>query len=274
MASVLQVILLCLCSWTRVTSCFFSWWTLYWRWVQSSCTAVFWAANKTMLMSLMFFPCQDLQSTNLIEVCMALTVVSQIFPKDMIPAILPLVEEKLNHPKYDMPLLIYYVKQKLTHQFQLNFYFWHISREIIRRKAVLALYKFYLIAPNQVQHIHNKFRKALCDKDPGVMTASLHIYLNMIQVISTVVFCKFYLEKIALPSMWAFFHVICGRRTQKVTRTWQPVLSPYWSKWLEESCPWISTITMFLLHGCRSSSWEYCLCLARMTQGNHPCYCL
>lgn len=95
---------------------------------------------------------KDLQSTNLIEVCMALTVVSQIFPKDMIPAILPLVEEKLNHPK-----------------------------EIIRRKAVLALYKFYLIAPNQVQHIHNKFRKALCDKDPGVMTASLHIYLQMIQ---------------------------------------------------------------------------------------------
>ncbi|XP_037539503.1 AP-4 complex subunit epsilon-1 [Nematolebias whitei] len=95
---------------------------------------------------------KDLQSTNLIEVCMALTVVSQMFPKDMIPAILPLVEEKLNH-----------------------------SKEIIRRKAVLALYKFYLIAPNQVQHIHNKFRKALCDKDPGVMSASLHIFLQLIQ---------------------------------------------------------------------------------------------
>ncbi|KAJ8249351.1 hypothetical protein GJAV_G00233850 [Gymnothorax javanicus] len=94
---------------------------------------------------------KDLQSTNLIEVCMALTVVSQIFPKDMIPAVLPLVEDKLTH-----------------------------SKEIIRRKAVLALYKFYLIAPNQVQHIHDKFRKALCDKDPGVMTASLHIYLQMI----------------------------------------------------------------------------------------------
>uniref|UniRef100_W5N705 AP-4 complex subunit epsilon n=1 Tax=Lepisosteus oculatus TaxID=7918 RepID=W5N705_LEPOC len=95
---------------------------------------------------------KDLQSTNLIEVCMALTVASQIFPKDMIPAVLPLVEDKLTH-----------------------------SKEIIRRKAVLALYKFYLIAPNQVQHIHDKFRKALCDKDPGVMTASLHIYLQMIK---------------------------------------------------------------------------------------------
>ncbi|KAK6309372.1 hypothetical protein J4Q44_G00208350 [Coregonus suidteri] len=95
---------------------------------------------------------KDLQSTNLIDVCMALTVVSQVFPRDMIPAILPVVEEKLTHPK-----------------------------EIIRRKAVLALYKFYLIAPNQVQHIHSKFRKALCDKDPGVMAASLHIYLQLIK---------------------------------------------------------------------------------------------
>uniref|UniRef100_A0A6Q2Y611 AP-4 complex subunit epsilon n=1 Tax=Esox lucius TaxID=8010 RepID=A0A6Q2Y611_ESOLU len=95
---------------------------------------------------------KDLQSTNLNEVCMALTAVSQMFPKDMIPAILPIVEEKLTHPK-----------------------------EVIRRKAVLALYKFYLIAPNQVQHIHSKFRKALCDKDPGVMTASLHIYLQLVK---------------------------------------------------------------------------------------------
>ncbi|XP_061630694.1 AP-4 complex subunit epsilon-1 [Phyllopteryx taeniolatus] len=108
--------------------------------------------NHELLLLLVNTVLKDLQSTNLIEVCMALTIVSQLFPKDMIPAVLPLVEEKLTHPK-----------------------------EIIRRKAVLALYKFYLIAPNQVQHIHNKFRKALCDKDPGVMTASLHIYLQMIK---------------------------------------------------------------------------------------------
>ncbi|KAM9090436.1 AP-4 complex subunit epsilon-1 isoform 3-T4 [Megaptera novaeangliae] len=95
---------------------------------------------------------KDLQSTNLVEVCMALTIVSQIFPREMIPAVLPLIEDKLQH-----------------------------SKEIIRRKAVLALYKFYLIAPNQVQHIHIKFRKALCDRDVGVMAASLHIYLKMIK---------------------------------------------------------------------------------------------
>uniref|UniRef100_A0A250Y6M0 AP-4 complex subunit epsilon n=1 Tax=Castor canadensis TaxID=51338 RepID=A0A250Y6M0_CASCN len=95
---------------------------------------------------------KDLQSTNLVEVCMALTIVSQIFPREMIPAVLPLIEDKLQH-----------------------------SKEIIRRKTVLALYKFHLIAPNQVQHIHIKFRKALCDRDVGVMAASLHIYLRLIK---------------------------------------------------------------------------------------------
>nr|XP_045013286.1 AP-4 complex subunit epsilon-1 isoform X2 [Jaculus jaculus] len=108
--------------------------------------------NHELLLLLVNTVVKDLQSTNLVEVCMALTVVSQIFPREMIPAVLPLIEDKLQHPK-----------------------------EIIRRKAVLALYKFHLIAPNQVQHIHTKFRKALCDRDVGVMAASLHIYLRMIK---------------------------------------------------------------------------------------------
>uniref|UniRef100_A0A8C2U8X1 AP-4 complex subunit epsilon n=1 Tax=Coturnix japonica TaxID=93934 RepID=A0A8C2U8X1_COTJA len=108
--------------------------------------------NHELLLLLVNTVVKDLQSTNLVEVSMALTIVSQIFPREMIPAVLPLIEDKLQH-----------------------------SKEIIRRKAVQALYKFYLIAPNQVQHIHDKFRKALCDRDVGVMAASLHIYLEMIK---------------------------------------------------------------------------------------------
>ncbi|KAM4661035.1 AP-4 complex subunit epsilon-1 isoform 2-T2 [Amazona ochrocephala] len=108
--------------------------------------------NHDLLLLLVNTVVKDLQSTNLVEVCMALTIVSQIFPREMIPAVLPLIEDKLQH-----------------------------SKEIIRRKAVQALYKFYLIAPNQVQHIHDKFQKALCDRDAGVMAASLHIYLQMIK---------------------------------------------------------------------------------------------
>ncbi|XP_075388253.1 AP-4 complex subunit epsilon-1 isoform X2 [Tenrec ecaudatus] len=108
--------------------------------------------NHELLLLLVNTVIKDLQSTNLVEVCMALTIVSQLFPREMIPAVLPLIEDKLQH-----------------------------SKEIIRRKAVLALHKFHLIAPNQVQHIHIKFRKALCDRDVGVMAASLHIYLRMIK---------------------------------------------------------------------------------------------
>ncbi|XP_053128364.1 AP-4 complex subunit epsilon-1 isoform X2 [Hemicordylus capensis] len=108
--------------------------------------------NHELLLLLVNTVVKDLQSSNLMEVCMALTVVSQIFPREMIPAVLPLIEDKLQH-----------------------------SKEIIRRKAVQALYKFYLIAPNQVQHIHDKFRKALSDRDVGVMAASLHIYLQMVK---------------------------------------------------------------------------------------------
>ncbi|XP_018431554.1 PREDICTED: AP-4 complex subunit epsilon-1 [Nanorana parkeri] len=108
--------------------------------------------NHELLLLLVNTVLKDLQSTNLVEVCMALTVVSQIFPREMIPAALPLIEDKLQH-----------------------------SKEIVRRKAVLALYKFYVIAPTQVQHIQEKFRKALCDRDVGVMAASLHIYLRAIK---------------------------------------------------------------------------------------------
>ncbi|NXS53079.1 AP4E1 protein, partial [Brachypteracias leptosomus] len=107
--------------------------------------------NHELLLLLVNTVVKDLQSTNLVEVCMALTVVSQIFPREMIPAVLPLIEDKLQHSKY--------------------VFICNIS----------TLYKFYLIAPNQVQHIHDKFRKALCDRDAGVMAASLHIYLQMIK---------------------------------------------------------------------------------------------
>ncbi|XP_063169951.1 AP-4 complex subunit epsilon-1 [Candoia aspera] len=108
--------------------------------------------NHELLVLLVNTVVKDLQSTNLMEVCMALTAASQLFPQEMIPAVLPLIEDKLQH-----------------------------SKEIIRSKAIQALYKFYLIAPNQVQHIHDKFRRALCDRDVGVMAASLHIYLQMVK---------------------------------------------------------------------------------------------
>lgn len=178
----MQVILLCLCSWTRVMSCFFSWWTLYWRWAESSCTAIFWVLNKTRLMSSMFpsplpgppehKPDRGVHGSHCRE---------PNFSQRYDPCNPSAGWGETEPPKVGSAFAHLLHKAQVYSPIPTDFYL-YISREIIRRKAVLALYKFYLIAPNQVQHIHNKFRKALCDKDPGVMTASLHIYLNMIQV--------------------------------------------------------------------------------------------
>ena len=40
---------------------------------------------------------RDLRSTNVVEICTALTTVSRVMNAEMIPAILPLVEEKCSH---------------------------------------------------------------------------------------------------------------------------------------------------------------------------------
>ncbi|CAH1791246.1 unnamed protein product [Owenia fusiformis] len=95
---------------------------------------------------------KDLRSSNVLENSIALNTICGLVNAEMIPPILPLVEDKLNHPK-----------------------------ALVRKKAVMCLHKFLSKAPNQVQHIHGKFKKALCDKDPSVMWAALQIYHDLIK---------------------------------------------------------------------------------------------
>ncbi|ONK72556.1 uncharacterized protein A4U43_C04F20650 [Asparagus officinalis] len=47
------------------------------------------------------------------------------------------------------------------------------GKEAVRKKAVMALHRFYQKAPAQVNHLVSNFRKRLCDNDPGVMGATL-----------------------------------------------------------------------------------------------------
>jgi len=42
---------------------------------------------------------QDLKSTNIIEVSMAMNVICRLVTKEMIPAFIPLIQEKMVHPK-------------------------------------------------------------------------------------------------------------------------------------------------------------------------------
>ncbi|XP_068666799.1 AP-4 complex subunit epsilon-like [Aristolochia californica] len=87
---------------------------------------------------------KDLKSNNYLVVCAALTAVCKLINEETIPAVLPQVVELLGHPK-----------------------------EAVRKKAIMALHRFYQKAPGSVSHIVSNFRKRLCDNDPGVVGATL-----------------------------------------------------------------------------------------------------
>ncbi|CAN0880323.1 AP-4 complex subunit epsilon [Linum grandiflorum] len=47
------------------------------------------------------------------------------------------------------------------------------QKEAVRKKAIMALHRFYQKSPSSVSHLVSNFRKRLCDNDPGVMGATL-----------------------------------------------------------------------------------------------------
>lgn len=87
---------------------------------------------------------KDLRSDNYLVVCTALTAVCKLINEETIPAVLPQVVELLGH-----------------------------SKEAVRKKAIMALHRFYQRAPSSVAHLLSHFRKRLSDNDPGVMGAAL-----------------------------------------------------------------------------------------------------
>ena len=96
---------------------------------------------------------RDLQNANVLEVSVALIATSKLITADMIPAVLPIVSELLKH-----------------------------DQEIVRKKAVMVLHRFYQLATDSVSHMGDKFRRALCHKDPSVMGASLHLFHELVKV--------------------------------------------------------------------------------------------
>ena len=94
---------------------------------------------------------RDLSSSNILEVCFGLLAASKVVHKDMMPAVLPLVIDLIRH-----------------------------KREVVRKKAVVTLLKFYEIG-NQDKELISIFQNVLCDKDPAVMGASLNGFLKFVQ---------------------------------------------------------------------------------------------
>ena len=96
---------------------------------------------------------RDLQSANVLEVSIALSACAKILTTDMIPAVLPIVQNLLKH-----------------------------DQEIVRKKTIMLLHRFLQLSPESVSHMGDKFRRALCDKDPSVMGASLHLFSEMMRI--------------------------------------------------------------------------------------------
>ncbi|XP_074557468.1 AP-4 complex subunit epsilon-like [Curcuma longa] len=94
---------------------------------------------------------KDLRSDNYLVVCAALTAACKLINEETIPAVLPQVVDLLAHPK-----------------------------EAVRKKAVMAVHRFYQRSPSSVSHLISNFRKKLCDSDPGVMGASLYPLFDLI----------------------------------------------------------------------------------------------
>lgn len=95
---------------------------------------------------------KDLKSSNMLEVAMALIVICKLIGAEMIPPLLPLVQDKMMHPK-----------------------------ELVRKKAIMAMHHFFLLSPGLVSHLEDDFRRVLSDKDPGVMEASLILFHDLVK---------------------------------------------------------------------------------------------
>ena len=54
------------------------------------------------------------------------------------------------------------------------------SEATIRKKAIMVIQRFNELSVNSVTDVADKAKRMLCDKDPSVMGASLHLLLDLI----------------------------------------------------------------------------------------------
>eukprot|EP00359_Climacostomum_virens_P008216 CAMPEP_0204903846 /NCGR_PEP_ID=MMETSP1397-20131031/4513_1 /ASSEMBLY_ACC=CAM_ASM_000891 /TAXON_ID=49980 /ORGANISM="Climacostomum Climacostomum virens, Strain Stock W-24" /LENGTH=781 /DNA_ID=CAMNT_0052072551 /DNA_START=1123 /DNA_END=3468 /DNA_ORIENTATION=+ len=55
------------------------------------------------------------------------------------------------------------------------------ENEVVRKKAVMVLHKFIRLTPDMATEYSQRFKAALCDRDPSVMAASLNYFYDMLK---------------------------------------------------------------------------------------------
>ena len=107
--------------------------------------------NSEFLILLVASLQKDLQSSNWVEVCMALTTVIKFADPTIMQAVTEPVMKLLDN-----------------------------KNEQIRKKAVMCLYRFYQVDPATVPDCEDRMRKLICDYDPSVMAATLPYFKERI----------------------------------------------------------------------------------------------
>lgn len=115
-------------------------------------SSLFFGPENELLILLVATLQADLQSKNIYEVMAALITISKILSPFIVQALVEPLSKLLNH-----------------------------ANENIRKKSVMALHKVVKIAPNAVTEISDKINRALCDKDPSVMAASLNLFFDLVK---------------------------------------------------------------------------------------------
>lgn len=116
------------------------------------CASLCFSPDQPLRMMLVSRLQKDMQSANILEICFALTAACKLITKDMIGAIIGDADKLLTHEK-----------------------------EIVRKKTVMLLHRFLQLDPASVSDYNEKFRRALCDRNPAVMAASLHVYDELVR---------------------------------------------------------------------------------------------
>ncbi|XP_031567499.1 AP-4 complex subunit epsilon-like [Actinia tenebrosa] len=115
--------------------------------------SIFLHENHSLILLLINTLQRDLTSTNVLEVCYALTAINKLINAEMIPAILKYVLDLTNN-----------------------------KRDIIRKKAIMALHTLYQKSPSMIPDVLDIATNGLKDKDLSVSSASLILLYDLVVV--------------------------------------------------------------------------------------------
>jgi len=111
--------------------------------------------DSQMLILLVATLQRDLGSQNYLEIVGALNTIAKVATPSLVHALFDHVIRLVNH-----------------------------INEVVRKKAVSVLFKFVRLVPTQHSDSDQHFRRALCDKDPSVMAASLNYFHETVAQVS------------------------------------------------------------------------------------------